>query len=272
MIMPSVAHIYEWFENYIRSNIAEEMLSNQMILIKIEHSRNVASNCGSLASDLAWPDDDRAVGEILGLLHDIGRFSQYVEYGTFADTISINHGERGYGLVSESGILESLSERYRSGILDGIRHHNLREISRDISPESLPFLKLLRDADKLDIYRIITDAHADNKLEDRLKSALDIRSEGPVNPNAVDDIRRHETVSNANVVSRIDFHLMQISWVFDINYRPTFERLLHEGYIKRIIGFLPEDPDLDEVSGIVETHLESHAAGCGNPQTSPRSG
>ena len=147
--------IKTWFDEYITTHIPEKMLSNQMIQIKLEHSRHVADNCSTIAEELKWDEREILTAEALGLLHDIGRFSQFVEYRTFSDSDSVNHGELGCKVVKHSKILSSISVRHRQCILDGIRHHNHRNLVQDVNPDSMPFLKLIRDADKLDIFRVV---------------------------------------------------------------------------------------------------------------------
>jgi len=256
--------IKTWFDNYIKTHVPEKLQSNQMIQIKLEHSLNVAYNCRAIAEELKWAESDIITAEALGLLHDIGRFSQFAEFRTFSDSDSVNHGELGCKVVSQSNILSSISGRHRQCILEGIRHHNHRNLVQDVNPDSMPFLKLVRDADKLDIFQIVNKIENNNQLEERMKSALNLKSDGSVNSAVLDEIRGNNMVSNSNVKSLVDFHLMQLSWVFDINYGPTFRRISERRYFERIISILPDEKEVQNVAKSISSYLETHVANFNN--------
>ncbi|MHB9027795.1 MAG: HD domain-containing protein [Candidatus Latescibacterota bacterium] len=236
--------IRAWLKSYIDRFLAEDGTVKEIVQLKWIHSLWVASHCRDIAEELGWDSHDIAVAELLGLLHDAGRFSQFSEFGTFMDSASVNHGERGVEVVRAAGVLDALAERDRMCILEGIVAHNRRGISPETPPDALPFVKLVRDADKLDIYRIVMERIAAGAYHEHLRSALQIDREGPATPGAVDEILRNETVSNGNIRTMADFGLMQISWVFDINYPSALHRILAQGYIERIARCLPDSPDV----------------------------
>ena len=97
------------------------------------------------------------------------------------------------------------------------------------------------DADKLDIYRIVLERIRSGEFRPHLKAALGIVADGPVTPEAVEDILENRTVGNGNIRTAADFCLMQISWVFDINYSPPLRQIRERGYIEEIARFLPAD-------------------------------
>ena len=76
--------IRKWFENYASDYYRRCGRLHQLDL-KERHSRRVAENAGLLADDLGWSDSDRCLAVAAGLLHDIGRFPQYRDHGTFYD-------------------------------------------------------------------------------------------------------------------------------------------------------------------------------------------
>ena len=240
--------IQNWFSKYINDFPDDTLSSESMIQIKVIHSRKVEEICRTLAEELVWSAEDIVTASAAGLLHDAGRFSQFTEYGTFSDADSVDHGRRGYDVVKESGILSRCSETDRNRILDGILYHNLRTIPSEARPDSLPFVKLVRDGDKLDIYRIIRERIENNMLGDHLKEALFIRAEGPANPLAIREIWNRETVSNENLISMAAFTLMQMSWVFDINYVPTLRRIRESGILNFLASALPNEKEAKEAA------------------------
>lgn len=235
-----LSHITSWFQEHIDSFFPENLQSGPEIRFRIEHIRHVAEFCKKLAEELRWPEKDILTAEIIGKLHDVGRFSQYDEFGTFIDADSVDHGERGFSVVRNSTVLSSLSYRRRSIVLDGIRYHNDKKFHDTCNPESIPFIKLVRDADKLDKLRIARLTIQCRKDEFAAPS-LNLPTDGPVNTAVLDQIRAHKTVSKKNIQSEVDFRLMQLSLVFDINYSPAYKLIADSNVLEMISSILPKD-------------------------------
>jgi len=232
--------IKNWFEKYSGEIIgACPEDKKYMLHLKLEHSKKVSVVAECLAKEMSWNAEDTAAAEILGLLHDTGRFYQFSTYGTFNDALSLNHGELGFRVVDESGILNGLKSKHRQAILDGIHYHNGREIPRGLTEFSEKFVKLIRDADKLDIYRVISDTVKNKSLADRLKKAMKLDPDGPVSESAVKDILQKKTVSNENLKSLPDFYLMLLSWIFDFNYRESVKKISAGKFYEEFIALLP---------------------------------
>ena len=245
----------KWFSDYVEDVFIEDEKITAFIQLKLEHSIKVAESCRIFATRMDWSQSDIYTAEVIGLFHDIGRFSQLVEYRTFADENSINHGERGYRLIKQFGILSFLPESGQSGILNGIRYHNSRYIPTHITTDSLPFLRLVRDADKLDIIRVIRSHIKNNRLEEHPEIILNIDIDGPVNPDALKQILNKETVSYKNVKSLADFGLAQLAWIYDINYKVTFQEIIDGNIIDKITEFFPHIQEIQEVKQHVETYI-----------------
>jgi hypothetical protein len=233
--------IQSWLDFHIDGFAASGDGVREMLDLKREHSAFVAGHCRDIAAELGWNARDIEVAEAAGLLHDAGRFSQFAEFGTFVDASSVDHGVRGREIVAGSEALARFDDRERARILDSILLHNRRDIPPDTALDALPLVKLVRDADKLDIYRIVTARMDAGRFRDHLKLALGIGEEAPSNPDAAGDVFSRRTVANEHIRSLDDFLLMQLSWVFDINYRPTLRRIVEREYLDRIARELTED-------------------------------
>lgn len=237
----SIIPFRQWLFSYAAGFISSKESARKIFEIKREHCLHVAENCRDIAGDLGWGKHETAIAEILGLLHDTGRFSQFVEYGTFMDTISIDHGARGVEVVKRAGIIDSLEMRDRARIIDGIFLHNRRTIPPESAPDSLPFVKLVRDADKLDILRIGVERMDSGVFFEHLRTAVGITKKGPATPAAVEDVLARRLVSLEHLHTVEDCILMQISWVSDISYSSTLRRVMDHGYLECFTRNLTED-------------------------------
>jgi hypothetical protein len=198
------------------------------------------------------------LGMILGLLHDIGRFSQIDEYGTLIDSDSINHGERGYEVIIHELFLKSLSTRHCHILLNGIRYHNRKKFHQKVPTETLPFLKLVRDAEKMDRYRIISETVNSNHNRQSFSSLFNLTIPNPVNPFIIDEIAKGKAVSRKHIQSPTDLHLVELSWVFDIYYQPTLKRVYESQIIEKIIWTLPKESTIQAASESVLAYLKAH--------------
>ncbi len=199
--------IREWFEDYYDSCISTDGRRTKLMALKLEHSLKVGAHAKAIAEDEQWTAIEIEVAEILGILHDVGRFSQLVEFGTFSDSDSVNHGERGYEVARSAGFLIQLPEKIQTAILNGIRQHNARRIPEELDKTSIRYLQLVRDADKLDIFRVIHKAIQQNTIEEQPEITLNVDIDGPVNPAALSELENRHNVSYRNIKSLADFGL-----------------------------------------------------------------
>ncbi len=125
--------------------------------LKLTHSECVADEARALSTDLGYTASEQNNAEAMGLLHDTGRFQQFIKYHTFSDAASVDHGELGWRIVRNEHFLAGLMHEEQRPILDGIRWHNKRVIPSPLPCRSLSYVQLIRDADKLDIYRVVLE-------------------------------------------------------------------------------------------------------------------
>lgn len=138
---------------------------------KEKHSLRVVERSTMIANYLKLNEEDRLLAELIGLLHDIGRFEQVKRFDTFSDKKSgINHGEFGAEILFKDGLIRRFVEedKYDEIIRRAIINHNKTYIDTDLNERELLFTKIIRDADKADILYIIAteDIYKDNTLEE----------------------------------------------------------------------------------------------------------
>lgn len=227
------------------------------IALKLDHTRRVAENARDVARDLAWPDADVRLAEALGWLHDVGRFVQYAEFGHFHDATSFNHGFRGADVVRDAGVLDDLDEESRAGLLNGIRFHNAKTIPADLPAARRRLFELIRDADKLDIFRVVLEGLARDGFRELADMWPHIDLDGPIDARLLDEIatRRHGDL--AHVHSRADFLLLLVSWVYDLRFAPARSRARRAGMPDAVAAHLPDTPDLSAILDAARRFLDA---------------
>lgn len=252
--------IRQWFEQYSAGFAESDGQLHELLQLKVDHSRRVARDAQALATDLDWPSEDVNLAESLGWLHDIGRFTQFKEYRTFHDAESFDHGERAWQILQQDSVLSGTSDSDRMRVLMGVRWHNAKQIPPDLETEAYAGIRLIRDADKLDIYRVLLKRLKVDGFRAIAEMFPHVKLDGPVNPELIDDFRMCRSSSFKNVKSLNDFLIMALAWIYDINYAVTFRFIMERDILSELIAHLPADDGqipalIDQAEGYVRSRL-----------------
>jgi len=71
-----------WFESYVGGFADESGKLVPLMRVKKEHSLRVETNVACIARSLHWEDARIRLADAVGLLHEVGRFGQFRDYGT----------------------------------------------------------------------------------------------------------------------------------------------------------------------------------------------
>lgn len=247
MTADQLDRIRDWLQAFVDSYRAADGVLPDAVALKLDHTRRVAENARDIARDLGWTPEDVDLAEALGWLHDAGRFAQFGDFGHFQDATSFNHGHRGADLVRDSGVLDNLDEKSRACLLDGIRHHNAKRIPSDLPPDHVRLLQLIRDADKLDIFRVVAEGVERDGFRELADMWPHIHLDGPVNPLLLGDIRARNQGDVAHVESLADFLLLEASWLCELHFAPARARARRARVLDTLAAHLPADPDVRAV-------------------------
>ena len=254
------------FDDYVQGFAQDGVGLAAPLLLKQQHSQRVAQECRELSLGLGWPEGLQRSAEALGLLHDLGRFSQFTQYHTFADGASVDHGERGYEIASRCKQLSRLPGAERTAILEGIRHHNDRRILEEFDGQSLDFLRLVRDADKLDIYRVVLEAIDRDGFQNLPKMLPQINLQRRPSPEVLEELLVHQSCSFERLRTLGDFLMMQLSWIYDFNF-PTALLQVHDREIPaRLLKHVEGDAQCAEILEKVQRFIRDRLADGGTPK------
>jgi len=117
--------------------------------------------------------------------------------------------------------------------------------------------RLLRDADKLDIWWVVTDYYRE-RAAGKINPGLELNQPDTpgISPAVFERIMNGETVLFADLQNLNDFKLLQVGWVFDVNFAPTLRRLKERGYLDSIRSHLPDDENVNELFDCVNNYIE----------------
>ena len=190
-----------WFERYIDRFRDREGVLSPLLDLKHAHSLRVAENAAFIAAALSLPETERRLAEGAGLVHDVGRFTQFTRHGSFRDADTVDHGAEGR-MVLEAQDLSFLPDPGdRERLLCVVEYHNRKrtDIPSGLSPGQDRFLRLIRDADKLDIMELVLRAVAADGFQDLPGMLPHIRLCRELSPGVLTEAEKTGSVSNGNL-------------------------------------------------------------------------
>jgi hypothetical protein len=233
-----------WFIEYTNRYLTGAYNHDRAIRLKIDHTQRVCRNIVMLGRAMNLMENDLLLAETMGLFHDIGRFEQYAVYGTFNDLASTNHARLSVQQMAAHKLLTSFTRPEKRLIAGAVAFHNAAALPVEKNDRSLFFMKLLRDADKLDIWKVVTDYYHDNSGCRNSTIELGLPDKPFCSDAALGALHQGKIVLLKDMQTLNDFKLLQISWVFDLNYAPSFQALFDRGYISMIEAVLPASPEI----------------------------
>lgn len=241
MTNEDVSRIRSWFAGYCGSFNSPDEEEQQNMLLKEDHTHRVCANTIYIGANEGLSGEDLFLAEAAALLHDVGRFEQYRQYRTFRDSISVDHGALGVEILLDSDILAGLVPRDRQIVIDTVGRHNCFKLPERTDNETLAFLSLIRDADKLDIWSIFVDYYRKPVSERSSAVGQDFPDIPRCSPRICEAIMLREPVRLSFAHTLNDFKLVQLSWIFDLSYPSSFRLLMERDYIDGITTTLPSD-------------------------------
>lgn len=178
------------------------------------------------------------VARTVALFHDIGRFRQFETYKTFIDHKSANHAGLSIIEIEAHDMLQICSNREKILIKGAVAVHNAAQVPQIEDIEMLLFMKLLRDADKLDIWRVVINNYTSPDPQNQEAVNLGLQDHGSCSAEALEAILNHTYVNIHSIRELNDLKLMQISWVFDLNFPQSVKLVDERGYIDLLTGTL----------------------------------
>ena len=239
-----LTYLKKWFTDYVADFYTDDPINNSTIRLKEKHTEGVCRNMIFLGNALGLSDQDLILAEIMGLFHDIGRFKQYAVYGTFKDVDSENHAMLGIRQMATHKVLSGCTRDEKRWITKAIAFHNTITIPEGADEKTLFFMRLLRDADKLDIWRVFIDYY---KVRDKqLNTAVEIGlpDDPDFSPRIIAALNNGRFARIQDLKTLNDFKLLQISWVFDLNFIPSFRAVKDREYIEKLEATLPHSKEV----------------------------
>lgn len=208
-------------------------ISDDRIRLKVVHTFAVKKSCADIAAGLRLGKEDTELAILIGLLHDVGRFEQLRQFHSFMDSETVDHAKLGVQMLFEEGLIRQFikDDTYDKIIFEAIDNHNCYAIRDGLSERELLHAKIIRDADKLDNYRV--------KLEDKVETMLDVTADevgaAPLTDIVYEMVENRKSVLSSERKTPADMWLSYIAVTFDIYFDCTLKIILDHEWIDKIV-------------------------------------
>ncbi len=223
-------------------------VDNDKIRLKIEHTYRVADLCDKIVKDLGLSSYDIDMAWLIGMLHDVGRFEQLRKYGTFSDADSIDHAHYAAEILFDDGEISGYignnvdicNDTDKDGnltdigiIRKAIWNHSAYRIEEGLDERAVLFCNIIRDADKIDIFKVINDTP--------IGTIYKVSSEDVVNAKISDDvlqaIKEQHAVLRSLKKTPADHIAGHIALAFELVFPVSLRIAQEQGYLDKLMNF-----------------------------------
>lgn len=261
MLQDQLDRFKRWFDRYTSRFFGDDDYVNANLEQKQQHTRRTCHEIVLLARELALDEDEIRTAELIALLHDTGRFPQFAQYRTFNDTRGVNHGHLGVQVLRREGVLDVLPNRQRQWVETAVGLHGRKALPSALTGRALLFARLIRDADKIDIFRIVVDASRRYRDDpDNFLLEIELPDEPGYSPQVLDAILNERLIDFAKLRNLNDARLCQLGWVYDLNFTPSLRRIDQCGFLEELFAYLPNDDGLQQARRKIRQYVDTRLA------------
>lgn len=245
-----------WFADHVSQFYGQDKYLNANIKLKEDHTYRTCTEILYLAEQLHLNQNDKLIAETIALLHDVGRFEQFLKYRTYNDSRSTDHSALALQVIQRHQLLKPLPSPEQKLITTAIRLHGLLELPNNLDERTSLFAKLLRDADKIDVLYVATEyyrQYAENP--EGFKLELELPNVDDYSPPVLSDVLAGRRTDYKKLRSLNDMKLLQLGWVYDVNFTAALKRIKERQLLEKLADFLPQTPDVEKAKTAVLHYL-----------------
>ena len=249
------------FNEYIKQYGTE----NKQINLRIAHMRHTAQAMLDMANILGMDDYDTDMAWAIGYLHDISRLEQFKMNIRIIDFQKYNHAESGAELLFSKGIVRNLIPNIDEipaadvkAMELAVRYHSDLNLPDDLTERERLFCNLIRDADKVDIFRVFATTSYENIYNDSYQNFV----LSDFSDKVVEAFEKRKNISTDLVHSPGDLFLLNVALVFGLNFKESLELIKKQGYFEKMldVGFVhpATQKQFESLKNIALSIIDSH--------------
>lgn len=215
------------FTNYVK----KFDLNDKNIERKYFHSLRVMNLAESIAISEKLNENDIEISLVAGLLHDYARFTQWINYHTYSDLKSIDHGDLGVKLLFNKNEIINFYDNIKNydEIYDAIKYHNKYSVSDKLSNHNEKIVYIVRDADKLDIFDIFTQGDLN------LKECND-----EISKEVQKNFYENKSINYKIINNDNDDIILKLAMLFDLKYKYSIKYIIENKILDKLYSSIKD--------------------------------
>ena len=255
MIFIDREKVRKTFADYTANYNAQD----EKLKLKINHTYRVAGLCDRIADSIGLVGEDRDIAWLLGMLHDVGRFEQIRRYHTFNDANSIDHAKLGADLLFNDGLMEEyvpglLEQPERDLVELAIRQHNTYRLPETLTEREATFCKLIRDADKIDIFKV----NIDTPMEEIYDVTTEEIKNGQITDEVLAAFDEEHCILKSIRKSAVDNLVGHISLAYELEFPISLKLAVDQGYIMQMMNFKSDNEKTNQQMEHIRDHMKKY--------------
>ena len=140
-----------------------------------------------------------------------------------------------------------------TGLLEmAIRQHNKYRVKEDLTERQRMFCDILRDADKVDIFKV----NADIPMEIIYDVTTEELKNGIITKEVLESFYKKETVLKSVRRSAVDHIVGHISLLFELVYKESYRQAREQGYVYKLLDFKSDVPEVNAEFGDMRKYVD----------------
>lgn len=227
--------------------------------LKIVHTYHVVDNAIFISKKLGLNEEETNLAALIGILHDLGRFNELKNLKRF-DSVGNDHAMFASKILFEDGLINKFidTDEYNNIIKKAIENHNKKHIEEGLNEKELLYAKIIRDADKVDNYRVRKEETLENIFPHIVKDISELEN-SKISDNVYNAILREECVNIKDRVYPLDYWICILGFTFDINFSESLEIIKENDYINILvdrINYTISKDKMNTIKNILNNYID----------------
>lgn len=257
--MPALQYAREQFASYLEGYDRKD----DKIHLKEVHTFCVLEAADEICREEGFGREDHQLALLIALLHDIGRFEQLKQFGSFSD-LQFNHADFGVKVLFEEGMIRRFVRDPKDDLVirKAIQYHSLYSLEavEGLTARERLHCQIIRDADKLDNFRVKDT----ERVETLFDTPEEVVEQEEITEKVLEAVRSRRSVVSGERVTHLDCWVSYLAFIFDLNFGASFRWIVKRDYLNRNIDRINyRNPQakraMEEIRQICNAYLKEHA-------------
>ena len=227
--------------------------------LKVVHTYHVVDNAIMISKKLGLSEEDVDLAALIAILHDIGRFDELKNLKKF-DGVGNDHAMFASKILFEDNLITSFidTDEYNNIIKKAIENHNKKQIEDGLSDKELLHAKIIRDADKLDNYRVKQEEKIENIFPGIVKSQEELEN-SLISDNVYNSVMKEECVDIRDRKYPLDYWVCVLAFTFDLYFKESLLIVKENNYIDILVdrlNYIKSKDKMNEIRRVLNDYIE----------------